>query len=61
MALREPPPPPKFAVIDGMGATAEVHLYADGETEVELDWPVGWPRWVSWYFLEAHGCTVIRA
>ena len=61
MALREPPPKQKFAVIDGMGSTAEVRLYADANTEVELDWPAGWPSWVSWDFLESHGCTVIRA
>ena len=54
-------PVPVLAVIDGVGKYAEVHLYADDETEIECEWPVGWPHWVSKEFLEAHGCKVITA
>ena len=52
---------PAFAVIDGVGDTAEVHLYAtreDVQHDRECKWPFDWPKRVSWEFLEAHGCKV---
>jgi hypothetical protein len=65
MALRTPPPPPKFAVLDGIGEHRECYLYPSRESmedcEESLDWPVGWPSRVSHDFLVAHGITVIIA
>lgn len=61
MTIRTPPPKPRLAIIDGVGESAEVHLYAsaaDVEHDRELGWPVGWPRRVTWEFLEAQGCKV---
>ena len=61
MTTKAPPEKPAFALIDGAGDTAEVHLYAtidDVQNDRECKWPFGWPKRVTWEFLEAHGCTV---
>lgn len=50
---------PRIAIIDGVGETAEVYLYAsveDADDGKELDWPATWPKRVTWEFLEAQHC-----
>lgn len=62
MALREPPPKPTLALVDGHGESAEVYLYASkrdlDEGKESLKWPVGWPSRVTYEFLVSHGCEV---